>query len=195
MRLFVALDIEEEIRSRIARFIDEVRGLAPTARWIRPEALHITLKFIGEQAEDEAAKIQRAVESVKAAGFDVSIRGFGFFPNPQAPRVFWTGVDGGQALTLLAAAVDTTLVPLGIAKEEHDYNPHLTLARDGKGSGSPRKQRNDVPNRSFQRLQERLATHPALEFGAMTAHHFFLYQSKLGPGGSQYTKLARFILQ
>jgi len=131
---------------------------------------------------------------VRAPKFDVTIGGFGFFPNPRAPRVFWIGVDGGPALISLAAAVDTTLAPLGITKEEHDYNPHLTLARGGKGSGSPRKQKNDTPNRSFQHLQEKLATHPALEFGTMTASEFFLYQSKLGPGGSQYTRLARSIL-
>src|ERR1700685_2960130 len=122
MRLFIALDIEEQIRSRIARFIDEVRVLAPDARWVRPESLHITLKFIGEQSEDEAAKLRLALEAIKATKFDVTIRGFGFFPNPRAPRVFWIGVDGGPALTSLATAVDASLASLGVAKEEQEYN-------------------------------------------------------------------------
>jgi RNA 2',3'-cyclic 3'-phosphodiesterase len=195
MRLFIALDIEEAIRRRIADFIGEMRGLAPDARWLRPESVHITLKFIGERSEDEAVKIQQALEAIKAAKFDVDIRGFGFFPNPEAPRVFWIGVEAGPALTSLASNVDASLVPLGIAKEGHEYNPHLTLARGGKGSGSPRKQKGDVPNQSFQRLREKLANYPQSEFGTMTASDFFLYQSKLGPGGSKYTKLARFILQ
>jgi 2'-5' RNA ligase len=195
MRLFVALDIEEAIRTRIADFIGEMRGLAPDARWLRPESLHITLKCIGERSEDEAAKIQQALEAIKAAKFDVDIRDFGFFPNPRAPRVFWIGVEAGPALTSLASTVEASLVPLGIAKEEHEYNPHLTLARSGKGSGSPRKLKGDIPNRSFQILQEKLATHTAPKFGSMRAHEFFLYQSKLGPGGSKYTKLATFILQ
>jgi RNA 2',3'-cyclic 3'-phosphodiesterase len=195
MRLFVALDIEEHIRSRIARFIEEIRAVAPDARWVRSESLHITLKFIGERSEDEAPRIQHSLEAVRGTRFDVNIRGFGLFPNPRAPRVFWIGVEAGPALSSLAAAVDSSLSSLGIAKEKHEYNPHLTLARGGKGSGSPQKQESDVPNRGFQRLQEKLATHPALEFGAMTASEFFLYQSTLGPGGSKYTKLARFILQ
>jgi RNA 2',3'-cyclic 3'-phosphodiesterase len=195
MRLFVALDIEEPIRRRIADFIGEIRGLAPDARWVRPESLHITLKFIGERSEDEAAKIQQALEAIKAAKFDVDIRGFGFFPNPRAPRVCWIGVEAGPVLTSLASTVDASLVPLGIGKEEHEYNPHLTLARGGKGSGSPRKQKGDVPNRSFQLLQEKLATYSQPEFGTMMASEFFLYQSKLGPDGSKYSRLARFILQ
>jgi 2'-5' RNA ligase len=171
-----------------------MRVLAPDVRWVRPESLHITLKFIGEQSEDGAVKIQQALESVKATKFDVNIRGFGFFPNPRAPRVFWIGVDGGPTLTSLAAVVDADLASLGITKEEHEYNPHLTLARGGKGSGSPSMQKNDAPNRSFQRLQEKLAARPAPEFGTMTASELFLYQSKLGPGGSKYTKLATFRL-
>jgi 2'-5' RNA ligase len=194
MRLFVALNIEEQIRARIAGFIDEMRVLAPDARWVRPESLHTTLKFIGEQSEDEVTKIQPALEAVRGAAFDITFRGFGFFPNPRMPRVLWIGVEAGPALASLAAAVDASLASLGIAKEEHEYNPHLTLARGGKGSGSPRKQGGDVPNQSFQRLQEKLATSPAPEFGTMTASEFFLYQSTLGPGGSKYTKLARFIL-
>jgi 2'-5' RNA ligase len=195
MRLFVALDIEEQIRCRIARFIDEVRALAPDARWVRPESLHITLKFIGEQSEGEAAKIQQELGVIRGTKVDINIRGFGFFPNPRAPRVFWIGVEAEPALASLAVAVDASLVSLGVAKEEHEYNPHLTLARGGKGSGSPRQQKGDAPNRSFERLQEKLAAHPAPQFGTMTASEFFLYQSTLGPGGSKYTKLARFILQ
>ncbi len=61
MRLFVALDIDDAIRSRIARFLDGVRGFAPDARWARPESLHVTLKFIGEKPEGEIDNIERAL--------------------------------------------------------------------------------------------------------------------------------------
>jgi 2'-5' RNA ligase len=91
--------------------------------------------------------------------------------------------------------VDEKLASLDIPTEEHAFNPHLTLARGGGGSGSPRKQKSDRPNRSFQRLQEKLAALPAPEFGTMTSREFFLYQSQLSPGGSKYTKLAGFALR
>ena len=194
MRLFVALDIDGDIRGRIARFLEGVRGFAPEARWVRAESLHVTLKFIGEKLEDEAEEIKRALETITAGRFEMNLRGYGFFPGARAPRVFWLGIEAGSNLPSLAAMVDEKLASLTIPKEEHAFNPHLTLARGGGGSGSPRKQKSDRPNRSFQQLQEKLAALPAPEFGTMTSREFFLYQSQLSPGGSKYTKLAGFAL-
>jgi RNA 2',3'-cyclic 3'-phosphodiesterase len=191
MRLFVAVDIDDAVRGRIARFLDGVRGFAPDARWARPESLHVTLKFIGEKSEDEVEKIKGALETIEAGSFEMSFHGYGFFPGARAPRVFWVGIDRGQKLTSLAATVDETLARLGVPKEEHAFNPHLTLAR---GGGSPR-QKGDTPNRSFQHLQERLAALPTPEFGTMTSREFFLYRSQLSPSGSKYTKLAGFVLR
>jgi 2'-5' RNA ligase len=194
MRLFVALDIEENIQTRIARFVDGVRGFAPEARWVRPASLHVTLKFIGERSEEETDNIKRTLETIDAGSFDLNIRGYGFFPGARAPRVFWIGIEAGLKLGALAANVDARLASLAIPKEEHAFSPHLTLARIAGGSGSPRQQKGDVPSRSFQQLQEKLATLSAPEFGTMTAREFFLYQSQPSRGGSRYTKLAGFAL-
>jgi 2'-5' RNA ligase len=195
MRVFVAVDIDDAIRSRIARFLDGVREFVPDARWVRPESLHVTLKFIGEKSEDEVDKIKQVLATIAAESVGLNFRGYGFFPGARAPRVFWVGSEGGPKLASLAATVDETLARLGIPKEEHAFNAHLTLARGGRGSGSPRSQKGDSPNLSFQRLQEKLAVLPAPEFGTMTAREFFLYQSQLSPGGSKYTKLAGFALR
>src|SRR5271166_2566535 len=157
MRLFAALDIDDEIRNRIARFLDDVREFAPDARWVRPESLHVTLKFIGEKSEQDADKIKRQLATIVANSFGVTFRGYGFFPGARVPRVFWVGIEASPALVVLASAVDESLSLLGIAKEEHAYTPHLTLARGGGGSGSPRREKNERPNRSFRRLQEKLA--------------------------------------
>ncbi len=192
MRLFVALDIDDAIRGRITRFLDGVRGFAPNARWVRPESLHVTLKFIGEKPEVEVEQIKTTLATIAAEKFEMNFRGYGFFPGARAPRVFWIGLEAGPSLPSLAAIVDEKLASLDIPKEEHAFNPHLTLARGGSGSGSPRKQKSDHANRSFQRLQEELAALPAPEFGTMTSREFFLYQSQLSPGGSKYTKLAGF---
>jgi len=194
MRLFVAIDIDDNIRSRIARFLDGVREFAPDVRWVRPESLHVTLKFIGEKSDDETATVKRALATIAADSFELGFRGYGFFPGARAPRVFWLGSEGGSKLTSLAATVDETLAQLGIPKEEHTFNAHLTLARGGGGSGS-RRRNGGGRDHSFQRLQEKLAALAAPEFGTMTAREFFLYQSKLSPSGSKYTKLARFGLR
>ena len=194
MRLFIALDIDEAIRERIARFMDGVRGFAENARWVQPESLHLTLKFIGEQPEAAVEQIKQALGTIRASAAEIQFRGYGFFPTPKSARVFWVGMESGPQLATLAKAIDDQTASRGIPKEERAFSPHLTLARGGGGSGSPRWRKGDGPNRTFQQLQEKLSALPAPEFGTMTAREFFLYQSQLSPKGSKYTKLARFEL-
>lgn len=194
MRLFAALDIDDSIRERIARFMEGVRGFAPDARWVRPESIHVTLKFIGEKPDDQAEKIKQALSRVKGLPFTLSVRGYGFFPTPKSARVFWIGVDAEAALATLATSVDDATFTAGVPKEEHPFSPHLTLARGGGRSGAPQLQRGDGPNRNFQHLQEKLAAMSPPEFGTMTAHEFFLFKSELMRGGSRYTRIAAFPL-
>jgi 2'-5' RNA ligase len=195
MRLFIALDIDDVIRERITRFIEGVRGFAPDARWMKTESLHVTLKFIGQQPDDAVSSINDALADVSAQPMDIQFRGYGFFPTVKSARVFWVGMEADPRLASLAATIDQHMATLEIAKEERSFSPHLTLARGSGGSGSPRWHRGDGPNRTFNLLQEKLSALPAPEFGMMTAREFFLYQSRLSPKGSTYTKLASFALR
>lgn len=194
MRVFVALDIDDVIRERIQRFMDGVRGFAPDARWIRPESLHVTLKFIGEKPAESVDEIKRALAAVQASSFELNYRGYGFFPTLKSARVFWIGIESGTQLASLAEAVDEATSTVGIAKEDRAFSPHLTLARGGERSGAPGWRKGDGPNKHFQLLQEKLAALPAPEFGTMTAREFFLYESQLMRGGARYTKIASFAL-
>jgi RNA 2',3'-cyclic 3'-phosphodiesterase len=194
MRLFVALDIDDASRRRIQRFMEGVSGVAPDARWVRPESLHVTLKFIGEKPAETVEEIKRALASIHSEPFEIASRGYGFFPTTKAARVFWVGIESGPRLSALAKAVDESTAALGIPKEDHPFTPHLTLARGGGRSGSPRWRKGDTANENFQVLQEKLAALRAPEFGTMTAREFFLYQSQLSRGGSRYTKIGRFEL-
>jgi 2'-5' RNA ligase len=195
MRLFIALDIDDAIRERISRFVDGVRNFAPDARWISPESLHVTLKFIGEQPDAAVETIPQKLAGVSAATAEIHFCGYGFFPTTKSARVFWIGMETTPQLAQLAAIIDDKVASLGIAKEDRVFSPHLTLARGRGGSGSPRWRKGDGPTRNFQTLQEKLAALPTPEFGSMTAREFFLYQSQLSPKGSKYTKLATFQLQ
>jgi 2'-5' RNA ligase len=134
------------------------------------------------------------LQRISADQSDFKIRGHGFFPGAKAPRVFWIGVEADTKLASLAAAVDESLATLNIPKEEHFFTPHLTLARSVRGSRAPRRTQKGAEARHLQRLQEKLAILPTPDFGAMTAREFFLYLSQPSPGGSKYTKLARFAL-
>lgn len=181
MRIFIALDIPGEIRAHLAEYMERVRSHAPDARWARTEGLHVTLKFVGEVKDAKVEEIRSALAGVKVAPFDVGFSTIGFFPTPKSPRVFWAGVQNGDALPALAAAVDQALARLGIAPEEKDYHFHLTLAR--AGSRDPH---------SLKALAPLLTVEDAPHFGTMTARDFWLYRSQPGPGGSKYTKLQRY---
>lgn len=191
MRLFIALDIPESIRIQIARYVDEMRRIAPDAKWVRTDSYHVTLKFIGEWKADvrEVIDSLRRVEGVQ---FDLAFRGCGFFPNVRAPRVFWAGIEADSSLPSLAESIDQACSKLGIEKEDRAFSPHLTLARSGSGSPRPKKDEFSVP--AMKRLAERIAGIPAPDFGTMHATEFFLYESKLSPQGAQYTKLQSFPL-
>jgi 2'-5' RNA ligase len=193
MRIFVALDIDDAIRQRIQRFMDGVSGFAPDARWVRPESLHVTLKFIGEKPPETVEEIKHGLEGIQSHSIEIKFQGYGFFPTATAARVFWVGIESGQELSNLAQAIDETTFALGIKKEEHAFSPHLTLARGGR-SAAPIRQKEDTSKHKFHRLQEKLAVLPTPEFGTMTARQFFLYQSQLSPGGSRYKKIASFPL-
>jgi RNA 2',3'-cyclic 3'-phosphodiesterase len=195
MRLFIALDIDDAIRERIARFMEGVSAFAPDVRWLNPESLHVTLKFVGEQPDATVDQIKHALKTVAERTTEIHFRGYGFFPTAKSARVFWIGIEAGAQLAALASEIDNATASLGIAKETRAFNPHLTLARGAGGSGSPRWRKGDGPNRAFQRLQEKLAALPAAEFGTMTPREFFLYQSQLSPKGSKYIKIERFPLQ
>jgi 2'-5' RNA ligase len=190
MRLFVAIDLTEPIRDKIGRFMEGVSGFAPEVRWMKPEALHLTLKFIGEFPDAKLDALKATLATVRSEPFDISFSGTGFFPTAKAARVFWIGVHADERLQRLAAAVDDGTAKLGTEREARAYTPHLTLAR--AGSGRPSRVKQDKPNDRFQKLRERLQKMPHPEFGTMTACECYLYQSKLSPKGSEYTKLERF---
>jgi 2'-5' RNA ligase len=180
MRLFAALDIPEDVRSKLAALAAKLRAGSPKARWARIEGLHVTLKFIGEASQEKAQAIKSALASLPARNtFAINFGSLGFFPNERRPRVLWAGVAAGPELAALAADVEMALAALGLAREERAFSPHLTLARF------------DSP-RDLEALRAVIEKAGPLEFGAATAREFHLYQSVLKPGGAEYTRLATF---
>ena len=180
MRLFIALDIPADVRTGLTSYMERARTMAAEARWARVEGLHVTLQFVGHVDDAVVEQIKAALRSIKAAPFEVKFADVGFFPNPNAGRVFWAGVDGGNQLARLASTTDAALEELGFPSETKPYHPHLTLAR--------------TSSRPLRGLKP-LLDEPPPQFGTMTAREFFLYQSQPQKGGSKYTKLERFELE
>jgi 2'-5' RNA ligase len=192
MRLFVGIDITEDIRGRISSYVAGLQREFPAirAKWVRPESLHLTLKFIGESKGPE--KIKSILAGIQAPSFEISIRSVGFF-TPRSPRIFWAGVQASEELRLLANTIDSALANIAIPRETQDYSPHLTLAR--VGSGKPHGDPRDRNKPNLITLRARVESLPQPDFGTMFAKEFFLYQSETLPGGPRYTKLARFELK
>lgn len=181
MRLFTGLDLPAEVVRALEALLDRLR---PTVRikWSPPANLHVTTRFIGEWPEERLPDLRAALGGIPShPPIPVHIRKLGFFPNPHAPRIFWAGVEASPDLAALAAETDRALEPLGLKPEGRPFSPHLTLARI----------KEPVP---VQKLRETIAALPSLEFGSFSADRFFLYQSRPGPAGSVYTKLAEFPL-
>jgi 2'-5' RNA ligase len=180
VRLFVALEISDEIRRALAEIIKRLEGVARGARWVRVEGIHVTLKFIGETPAEKVPAIEEALAGVRSdARVEAHFRGAGFFPNDRHPRVFWIGVDASPNLAELAAAVDGRLTKLGIEAETREFKPHLTLARFKGEDGLPL-------------LREAVLKLEPLDIGTMRASEFHLFRSELLPGGARYTRLASF---
>ena len=191
MRLFVALDIEREIRQRISEFRNQMQPLAPDIRWVSPETFHITLQFLGETKKLD--EIQQALKTVRSGSVELTFRNAGFFPSAKSPRVFWIGIEADQNLQGLVNSIGHALQPLGFQPDAGAFKPHLTLARSG--SGRPHRVPGERSAPALQLVRARLETLGRLEFGTMTAHEFYLYESKLSPSGSRYTKLSRYPLE
>ncbi len=180
MRLFVALDLPNPVRYAIAELIAKLQPKSRSARWIKPENLHITLKFIGHVSNEKLNPIQTALSSIHTTQpVELHFRGMGFFPNEHRPRAFWCGIASSPNLAELAANIDRALVPLGIEAETRPFTPHLTLARFKSDEG-------------IHEVVRAATDMKTTDFGAATETNFHLYESLLKSTGAQYNRVASF---
>jgi len=180
MRLFVALELSETVHSALIELVQQLQRAGADVRWVRPEGMHLTLKFIGEMPPEKLSAIREALGGVTSpAPVHLDFQGLGYFPNERRPRVFWVGVRASDNLAPLAVHIEDALAPLGIAREKRAYAPHLTLGRFKSADG-------------LGRLQQLIAALPSTQFGQFGADSFILYQSRLSPKGAEYTKLEEF---
>jgi RNA 2',3'-cyclic 3'-phosphodiesterase len=190
VRVFVALDIPEDVRAALGTLVTRLRAAGqnilarPSARWARIEGIHVTLKFIGEIPPEKIEPVKAALARMPFSNsIAIKFRGVGFFPNERRPGVFWAGVEAGPELSELATAVEKSLEPLGIAKEQRTFSPHLTLARFEDRAGAIS---------TLNAIRDAISEAGPLEFGSAIAKEFHLYQSILKRGGAEYTRLATF---
>ncbi|MDT8435938.1 MAG: RNA 2',3'-cyclic phosphodiesterase [Gemmatimonadota bacterium] len=135
--MFVAIPVPADRRAAIDRLAGAFRRGGVRARWVRPERLHLTLRFLGEVPEAEVAGIVRALDGAVASrpSFRLRFGRPGAFPSPRRPRVLWLGVEADAALGGLYADVERALAAVGHPGDGKAFRPHLTLGRVRPGGG------------------------------------------------------------
>jgi 2'-5' RNA ligase len=133
IRTFIAVELSPSVKARAGDLIDKLRIAAAEINWVRPQQMHLTLKFLGDIPDTETPDICRVVDEVAAhfEPFEITCRRAGAFPNVRDPRTLWIGIeDGAEELQRLQAAIDDALkAKLGYGKEQRGFHPHLTIGR------------------------------------------------------------------
>jgi 2'-5' RNA ligase len=180
MRLFVALDLPDAVRSALADLIAQLKSKSRSARWVRPESMHLTLKFLGETDLQKLDSIRAALARIHSSQpIELHFRALGFFPNEFKPRVLWTAVVASPNLFELAAALEAALEPLGFLRESRNFVPHLTLARIHSPKG-------------IENLVRAADALKSYDFGSARESEFHLFESVLKRSGAEYKKLATY---
>jgi 2'-5' RNA ligase len=176
LRLFVGLPLPDGVIARIHIMCSGIPG----ARWVEPENLHLTLRFIGEVEEDGAEDIDHALSRIEADAFSLTLTGLGLFGKELKAHSLWTGVTPSSSLDHLQAKVESAVVHSGQPREERKFTPHVTLAR--------------LTRPDPLRLQHFIEGNGLFSAGPFAVDRFVLSESRPGNGGPVYVELADYAL-
>jgi RNA 2',3'-cyclic 3'-phosphodiesterase len=171
-RLFIAIDMPDHVKQVLTELPRNIAG----ARWVGPEELHLTLRFIGEVDQLTFTAIRKALSNVRFSSFPLTLCRVGHFPPRRDPRVLWVGMENSEALDRLQQNVELALVDAAIAPDERPFSPHITLARF-----------KETPASAVLRFE---TAHADLVCPSFEVTEFILYSSVLTPKGAIHTKEA-----
>ena len=183
MRTFIAVNFPVETIHKITRVMGDLKSQTSAAaiKWVAPEALHLTLKFIGELPEEKVAEVTALLTKTLQglSPFEIEIHGLGMYPNAKNPRVIWLGILGGEPLFKIHKILDRALAPLDIPSDRLHYAPHLTLAR--------LRQRTDPE--IVRSIGKTVSQFEIDSLGVVVIDQIHLIQSTLTPQGPLYSSL------
>lgn len=176
MRLFIAIELPDEIK----RVLAGMRAEIPGSRWVPMEQIHLTLAFLGEVDEATMKRLTGELAGIQAPGFDLRFSGTGCFPDRRRPRVLWVGLQPEPLLNSLASQVHKTVLSCGIPLEERPFSAHITLARLKQPASRGVAAFLDQPHKQ--------------ELPKVSVREFILFQSRLTPQGAIHIALRAFSL-
>ena len=190
IRAFIAVPLSEALLDELATLRHRLESRVPhrSVRWVRPEGIHLTLKFLGDTPVTDVSRIEQALDVVAryAPTFTFTTQGLGCFPNARRPRVIWVGVqEPSGRLAALAAAVEEAMVSLGYKAERRAFHPHLTLGRV----------RRRTSQRDVAQVGEVVENFEVDQLAQVVVERFELIRSVLKPSGAEYTTWRTFELQ
>ena len=176
LRAFVACELDSALNERLAGLISELRPRLPRLRWVRPEGIHLTLRFLGSSPPDALVRLAPLLRrsAAECPPFDLGLAGLGVFPERGAPRVLWLGLALPSAALELQRRCEESAVEAGFAPEGRSFRPHLTLGR--------------------WRERERRPQLPSLEATATRCESVTLFSSELRRDGAVYRAIESFPL-
>ena len=183
MRSFIAIELPETIENALAELQSDLKGCGVDVRWIKPENIHLTLKFLGNIEEKMVDSISEAIKKAcrTYAVMKLTLSEVGVFPNVRSPRVLWVGLNNSDILPALQNEIEQELSPLGFEQEKRKFVPHLTLGRFKSSRGK-------------MALKEKIELYRGKELGVFDTGSVSLMKSDLGPAGAKYTRLAEIPL-
>ena len=185
MRKFIAIELDNTIKDNVSALIQKLDTGDRNIRWIKPQGMHLTLKFLGEVSENKIIEVKSVLGSIAKdySRFPLSLKGTGTFPPAaRVPRVVWIGIEKNEFLQDIQDRMEKELHNIQFPKEKRKYHPHLTLGRV-KGL------------QNIETVMETLNQYKKAEFGGMTVNKITLFKSTLKPTGAEYTILSEFHLK
>jgi 2'-5' RNA ligase len=184
IRCFIAIRLPEDILNTISDYLNDLRKLTSNVRWVRPESIHLTLKFLGEVEPRSVERVKDQLSSISGlfSPFDLCFSGSGCFPGKKRPRVFWLGMEESTENTIFEIYqwIENRLQPLGFEKEKRRYSPHLTLGRVKRPE-------------NFSKLFAYLNENPISRL-VLGVKEIYFMQSLLKPSGAEYRVIDSYIL-
>lgn len=188
LRSFVAIDVPDQAKRALLDLVEKLKGQGvPGVRWVRPEGVHLTLKFLGNV---DAAMIDPILRGIEAAAqgtppFHLQLGDVGVFPSPGSPRVIWVGLKGDlEVLLTLQERIEGAMKGLGIPPEERNFVPHLALGRVQQG----------VPSVQRGLIGQALTSLALKETPGWRVESVNLMRSQLKPAGAVYNRLGQIHL-
>ena len=182
-RLFIAIQIPEEIKTAIGGIIDVLKKSGTDVRWVKQENIHVTLQFLGETDEALIPEISEALKKRLSSypPFYITIAHVGCFPDKRRPRVIWVGIEESASLINLYKDITDEMSRFGYQKEERNFTAHLTIGRIKS-------------NKNIHALFERFDEISTTNFSDFSVQHVTLMKSELNSSGAKYCSLAEIPL-